>query len=117
MRSRPVIVSPEPDAGGEDGEGEPWSQPATVVAKNSTRVRSSRRDICRNDNVATQLSPRARDMKFIAPLVTAVTLAAGGFQTGVPPIRSGVYVNGLETPVAFIPDPTATAVFFAVEQT
>jgi glucose/arabinose dehydrogenase len=56
-------------------------------------------------------------MKFIAPFVTAVILAAGGFQAGLPPLRAGVYVTGLEAPVAFVPDPTATSVFFAVEQT
>jgi glucose/arabinose dehydrogenase len=56
-------------------------------------------------------------MKLIAPFVTIVTLAAGGFQAALPPLRAGVYVNGLQTPVAFVPDPTNSSVFFAVEQT
>ena len=56
-------------------------------------------------------------MKCIALLVAAVALSAGGFQAGLPAIRAGVYVNGLQTPLAFVPDPTSTASFFAVEQT
>ena len=54
-------------------------------------------------------------MKLVAVLVAFAALVSGGFQTSAP-IRSAVFTSGLQSPVAFIADPTNPAVFYAVEQ-
>jgi len=54
-------------------------------------------------------------MKLVAVLAAVVTLASGGFQTS-PGLRAGVFTSGLQSPLAFVADPTNPAVFYAVEQ-
>jgi len=54
-------------------------------------------------------------MKLVAVLVAFAALVSGGFQTSAP-IRAGEFTSGLQSPVAFVADPTNPAVFYAVEQ-
>ena len=50
------------------------------------------------------------------PFVWTIWLLAGTFFQTTPTIRAVTVVGGLQSPVAFVQDPTDRAVFFAVEQ-
>jgi glucose/arabinose dehydrogenase len=54
-------------------------------------------------------------MKLLPPAPCLVLLLAASFQAARP-VRSVVYVTGLQSPVAFVQDPGDRTVFFALEQ-